>query len=524
MSKIHLLEHTLLGPKNYSKRELQLSEASQLVDGTPYKALAVYRFRFTRPDEENVNGRIYTTRLWAKLIPDFKSGRTTAGLMDHPVTGPGSPKDRWCIWRNMDFSDNGKTVSADCYLLDNEWGRTALATLEAGGDIGLSTSGYGDFLPDGKTIDPETYELERVADWVEEPSYEIFGKMEDRATPVSTSANTIQEGVAVHKDALPLKEHTMKKTLREQRSFEITMKRILEEVSAIKDPRQRKLRAQEATSFYEEDDPTTYKADFEKVCEEAEDEVENLLTAGNELPKVVEASNATKTALTEAQVEIAALKEQLSALSKRYENATSMLDEAAAFSKESSKMIESVISEKKQMVSIADYNKLREYAEKASRLFIESKKTNVTLQESNQVMVARLQTLTEAEVSRNRAIKERTDSELANTRSQELINKLRENREASRKEQELLESANDLVLSAYTNAVKAFPVLKEYREDILSKNTLLEAEKLMLDIRGQHTPLKEMSSGAVDLSKPLTWSSYKGTPVTSPYKAPKGCL
>ena len=52
--------------------------------------------------------------------------------------------------------------------------------LEAGGKIGLSTSGFGEFKEDNQTIDPDTYELERVADFVFNPSFQVYGENSDR--------------------------------------------------------------------------------------------------------------------------------------------------------------------------------------------------------------------------------------------------------------------------------------------------------------------------------------------------------
>lgn len=162
--------------KNVHESTLGMVES---VDGKSYNAKAVYTFPISRPDKENLNGRIYTSKLWEKVIKE-KQAEGCFGLMDHPEDD-GSTKNAWCVWRNLRFSEDKKLIVADAYLF-GFWGQQVLEALEAGGSIGLSTSGFGEFKDDDKTLNEETYSLERVADFVLNPSYEVFGHQEDLKT------------------------------------------------------------------------------------------------------------------------------------------------------------------------------------------------------------------------------------------------------------------------------------------------------------------------------------------------------
>ena len=180
--KTRLVETTIIGPNEYTKSNF-LSESDQTVfiekTGEPkkeYKAKAIYTFPISRPGKENLNGRVYNEKLWKNSIKRLADS-STFGLMDHPQE-EGSTKDIWCVWRNLRFSEAKDTVVADAYLI-GEWGEMVKEILEAGGKVGLSTSGYGEFLEDHKTIDPDSYELERVADFVFNPSYEVYGSQEN---------------------------------------------------------------------------------------------------------------------------------------------------------------------------------------------------------------------------------------------------------------------------------------------------------------------------------------------------------
>ena len=85
-----LTENIIVKASAYHKIERPLTESEQtlLVEGTPYKALAIYRFEFTRPGQKNLNGRIYPYALWDKVLA---AGLVTLALMDHPAEGAGNP-------------------------------------------------------------------------------------------------------------------------------------------------------------------------------------------------------------------------------------------------------------------------------------------------------------------------------------------------------------------------------------------------------------------------------------------------
>lgn len=179
MTKQHFVENILVSPGQYQKQPLNESVSLHINEAgsdKTYKAKAVYTFPISRPDQKNLNNRIYTSKLWEKVIKE-KQAEGCYGLMDHP-DDDGSTKNAWCVWRNLRFSEDRKLVLADAYLF-GFWGQQALEALEAGGSIGLSSSGWGDFKDDDITLNEDTFVLERMADWVLNPSYEVFGHQED---------------------------------------------------------------------------------------------------------------------------------------------------------------------------------------------------------------------------------------------------------------------------------------------------------------------------------------------------------
>ncbi len=152
--------------------ETRLIEDSK---GNQYKAIATYRVpvsRFTK----NANGRVYPRELWEKVIRE-QSGiwEGGPGLANHPGDDDdGDVTKQFCVWRNLGINESTQLVEADLCLVGPH-GKHANDILEAGGKLGFSSSGYGELREDKSTVDSSSYILERVSDWVLNPSQGVFG-------------------------------------------------------------------------------------------------------------------------------------------------------------------------------------------------------------------------------------------------------------------------------------------------------------------------------------------------------------
>lgn len=145
-------------------------------NGKQYKSLAIVRNVPVTKFTENANGRIYPKQLWENVYRN-KLAEGTYCLADHPVgDSDGSVKDIVGVWRNFRLTE--KNGIADLYLV-GKLGQHFLETLEAGGSNGLSSVGFGELQEDEKTVDPESYELLRLSDWVLNPSQGVFAKSDN---------------------------------------------------------------------------------------------------------------------------------------------------------------------------------------------------------------------------------------------------------------------------------------------------------------------------------------------------------
>lgn len=145
-------------------------------NGNQYKALAIVRNIPVTKFTENANGRIYPKQLWENVVRN-KLAEGTYCLADHPIgDSDGSVKDIVGVWRNFKLKE--ERGLADLYLV-GKLGQHFLETLEAGGANGLSSVGFGELLEDEKTVDPESYELLRLSDWVLNPSQGVYAKSDN---------------------------------------------------------------------------------------------------------------------------------------------------------------------------------------------------------------------------------------------------------------------------------------------------------------------------------------------------------
>lgn len=168
-------------------------------------------------EKPNLNGRVYNEQLWRNVIDkqvDVWKGGT--GLANHPADDEdGDFMNQSIVWLDGFIGDDGFVYGIGTFVGDG--GALARQIIGVGGRIGFSSSGYGDFLNDGITVDPDSYEIDRLADLVLNPSQGVFGDYSDAYSKRAESKNR-HESVQL-KSKKALKENVnmdAKKTLKEE--------------------------------------------------------------------------------------------------------------------------------------------------------------------------------------------------------------------------------------------------------------------------------------------------------------------
>lgn len=254
---------------NYSKLDEDVKkEASKLQEGVNDGAIiakvtknlmekglnppTLWKFPISRVntvEEPNINGRVYTDELWENVLNNQRDQwQYNTGLSDHPEDD-GHFRDQGIVWLDG-LKENGIVFGIGALV--GEVGKLAEQIMSVGGKIGFSTAGYGEVLAEG-IVDPNSYEIERFADLVLNPSQGVFGNSEDQVGGKSMTTEN--------------KENTMKKTVNES----VKAKSLLEDEEV-------ENQNEEAEDQNTEDEEGSKEAETEEGSEENSEENSEEIT------------------------------------------------------------------------------------------------------------------------------------------------------------------------------------------------------------------------------------------------------
>jgi hypothetical protein len=519
MARQRLVENILVPAKFIEKLDVPLKEAT--IGGKSYPILAVYRFPFTRPGQKNLNNRIYPYELWDRV---FQQSPVTVSLVNHPEDD-GDPARIWAVMKNGGYNQDRTLGLVDCYVIDNDFGRTAMGVLAAGAGIGLSSSGLGDFEVDGITVSPNTYEIERWADWVCQPSYSVFGTFDDKKESIASAKP----------DAKPVEEGKQMKTLtlREKRELEASLKKIYEDIKVIPSLKERLSRAKEALTFYEGEDTSgvdSYKKEFEDLVLEAEKEFESRLKSAEEADGLKKEAEETQQIAREKAKEAEDLKNENEELKKENEKLKDQIKEAHTLKDESEGLLASMTEDAKRQIKWGKYEELRRYAIRAARLYSEMKADRNLLQIKVQELERKSKAAHDAQMQEyQKTMAEKARIEESRQRSSE-AKSLRDKQLSEAQEKAFLESVNPEVMLYWQDLLRVDEALAtKYRKEILNRKTETEAQMFVLKARHgkiQQERQEKLPEGFIDrdLSQPIPMKNYRDTMPDVPMTLPRGWM
>lgn len=142
------------------------------------------------------NKRIYTDKLWENVINNQKHlWKGIPGLCDHPkeADDPGELKYACIVWLDLSIDYTNKLIWGTGVFV-GPLGRLLQEIIEVGGRVGFSSSGFGEKIKGTDIVNPDTYEIERVADVVINPSQSVYGDLnpENNFIDGVTQAKTVE--------------------------------------------------------------------------------------------------------------------------------------------------------------------------------------------------------------------------------------------------------------------------------------------------------------------------------------------
>ena len=133
-----------------------------------------YKFPIGRYGNVNANNRVYTKKLWENVVQGQQDAwKGLCGLCDHPEgDSPGYFRDSSIVWLDMEIGEDGVVYGIGTFV--GPYGHLAQEIIDCGGRIGFSSSGFGEVGTD-RVVNCDTYQIERVADIVLNPSQAVYG-------------------------------------------------------------------------------------------------------------------------------------------------------------------------------------------------------------------------------------------------------------------------------------------------------------------------------------------------------------
>jgi len=560
MAKQRLIENFSIGPNSFKRIDVLNEDKKQIIyKGQKFKCIAAYTVPLSRPDLENLNGRIYSTELWQNVITNQqKVWEGSYGLCDHPKESEedgGSVKDIFCVWHNLRFSKDRTLVLGDMYLFGS-WGQHAQEAIEAGGRIGLSTSGFGDFESDKKTVEADTYELERPSDWVLHPSYEVYGSINDQIQGMD-----VEESVSISKEALIENNSELSDSFASDMDYvasktKLSPKSITNVVSensrennpmvdkleeskiSLLEQKNLKLGLNEMFQSAEKAESLTEKVnkynDILEYCEgfETMDFVREKVSVAKEKVKSLneqiltlaekgKTSDVLQEKVSSVEKEVTSLKEKsilqshdLETISEEHERALDLLDSMKVYTKKLKEMYEVVQAEKNGMVKANTHREalmyVRELEEQIEKLMSEKSK----LRKSLRRLKRKYEDIDNDNIDSFRADVRNADSELEPGGDDEDLDDASEYSDDGGaiepvsdqrpdhvgpgfSAQEDYFGRNEEVMSYYEDILEENPNVKRIKEQILGCRTVFEAQKLYMnleDLLNEPTPYKKSRS------------------------------
>lgn len=225
-------------------------------------------------NRRNYNGRIYNKKLWENVINNQRDIWVGSPMLsDHPSNdSDGNPKDICGVWLDAEIgpeNEDGVGLVYGLLVPSGSIGKDLKEHLTNGLKVGTSSSGFGKLMRDGETVDPDTFLIERLSDWVLNPSQGTYFSYEENQI-INKSKENLQESVI--KENKVVGDSKIAKL--EEKKFRRDMESFLESAALIKDPQERLQEFLEIKSYLEDG-----------ACPDLKEKIEEKIAAEENLIK-----------------------------------------------------------------------------------------------------------------------------------------------------------------------------------------------------------------------------------------------
>lgn len=371
---------------------------NNIINNTP-NSKRLWRFPISKINDANhlnYNGRAYTRKLWENVLNNQSNvWKGRCGLSDHPSEDKSpSFKDQSILWLDAEIDDtcldkeSGLPYVFGYGVFVGPYGKMAEEILDYGGGIGFSSSGWGDFLSDKCTVDPDTYEIERLADMVLDPSQGVYGDVNNVIENIQPKSGPIKESLEKRKDNNKINNKLMENgsMVIDKVNANIYVGFYENQLSNIKKVKSSEVRLEEATTMVNEmkslfDEEWLESEEGKKaksIITEAEEIISNGVKKISELSKVIDNTNLSPNEISEKLSKFDSNSIELSEAKKLVKDALKELDK--------SKLESKVLRERLEDLSYSSEADQSSYKKKMVLLKRKTESLNKTLENAKKII------------------------------------------------------------------------------------------------------------------------------------------
>lgn len=203
------------------------------------EAPTAWEVPISRYDVINENGRCYPKALWERVVNEQRHIWEGAPMLaDHPQgDSDGSPEKICGVWLEARVGNDGYVYGT--FVPSGRLGEDLEDHLRKGLKAGTSSSGFGDLQEDRKTVDPRTFMIERLSDWVLTPSQGTYFKYEGTETKNASDSQRLGESANKPGSVVRESDGMGKLTKLEEKRFRKDMLEFLEGAMKLSNPQDR---------------------------------------------------------------------------------------------------------------------------------------------------------------------------------------------------------------------------------------------------------------------------------------------
>lgn len=247
-----------------------LHSDNKLTESIIKEGKTAWEVPISKYDIENANGRVYSKKLWENVVGSQRDRWFGSPMLeDHPNgESDGDPGKICGVWLEARIGNDGYVYGT--FIPSGRKGRDLEEHLKNGLRAGTSSSGFGELLNDNRTVDPESFTIERLSDWVLTPSQGTYFTYEETDNEAKNASDS-RFGESANKQESVVKEKTIMSSIAklEEKKFRRDMDAFLEAATSMEDPQARLVEFEEILSYLEEGAAPDLK---ERVVEKIEEE------------------------------------------------------------------------------------------------------------------------------------------------------------------------------------------------------------------------------------------------------------